>query len=64
MAAAAARFAPAAVIGCTTAGEIGAEGYVEGTIVAIGLARASFAAVPVLVPDLDAHRRRADRWAT
>lgn len=53
MARAAARFAPAVVVGCTTAGEIGRAGYAEGTLVALGLPRADFAAAPVLIPDLD-----------
>ncbi|RYG90761.1 GfdT protein [Loktanella sp. IMCC34160] len=40
------------VIGCTTAGEIGAEGYAEGTILALGLPRAHFATLPVVIEDL------------
>ncbi len=54
MARAQALWAEAVVIGCTTAGEIGEGGYAEGTLVAIGFARAHFAAQPVVVPDLDA----------
>jgi hypothetical protein len=38
-----AAFPDTPVIGCTTAGEIGASGYVEGEIVALGLARQVFA---------------------
>lgn len=40
------------VIGCTTAGEIGHEGYGEGLIVAMGLPRSSFRARTLLVEDL------------
>jgi hypothetical protein len=50
----AAEFAETAVIGCTTAGEISAEGYAEGEIVAIGFPSALFACETLLVPDLDA----------
>lgn len=46
------RLAPAPVIGCTTAGEIGAQGYAEGLIVAIGFPAAHFAAETLLIPDL------------
>ncbi len=44
----------APVIGCTTAGEIGAQGYAEGEIVALGLPASLFAADILLVPDLAA----------
>jgi len=44
--------APAPVIGCTTAGEIGARGYAEGQIVAVGFPARHFAAETLLVPDL------------
>lgn len=54
MAAAEARFGGAVVVGCTTAGEIGAQGYLEGAIVAIGLPGDSFAVAPIVIPDLDA----------
>nr|WP_152544589.1 FIST N-terminal domain-containing protein [Actibacterium mucosum] len=37
-------FAPASVIGCTTAGEIGPQGYAEGQIVALMLPKAHFRA--------------------
>ncbi|NTT86422.1 FIST N-terminal domain-containing protein [Tabrizicola fusiformis] len=40
------------VIGCTTAGEISAQGYSEGEIVAVGLPAALYAATPLLIPDL------------
>lgn len=40
------------VIGCTTAGEISAEGYTEGEVVAVALSAAHFAASPILIPDL------------
>ena len=52
--AAEADFGGAPVIGCTTAGEISAEGYAEGEIVAVGLLAAHFAADPILIPDLRA----------
>lgn len=54
-----ARFHPAPVIGCTTAGEIGTTGYAEGLIVAVALPLAYFRAQTVLVDDLariDSHR--------
>ena len=54
MAEAATRFPGAVVTGCTTAGEVGRDGYAEGTIVAVGLPRASFVVAPILIPDLDA----------
>lgn len=41
-----------AVVGCTTAGEIGAEGYVTDTVVAIGLPASHFAARTVLIEDV------------
>jgi hypothetical protein len=44
--------APAPVIGCTTAGEIGTQGYAEGQIVATALPARHFAAQTFLVPDL------------
>ena len=40
------------VVGCTSAGEIGHEGYAEGHIVAVGLPRKHFAARSVLIEDL------------
>ncbi|MFN3954235.1 MAG: FIST N-terminal domain-containing protein [Pararhodobacter sp.] len=40
------------VIGCTTAGEIAAEGYAEGMIVAAGLPAAHFSAEALLIEDL------------
>lgn len=52
MQAASGRFAPARVVGCTTAGELGRDGYTEGEIVAIGLPSAHFAAAPLLIDDL------------
>ncbi|GAW33974.1 FIST N domain protein [Roseovarius sp. A-2] len=45
-------FAPARVIGCTTAGELTDTGYREGGIVAIALPRSHFRAETLLVPDL------------
>lgn len=38
------RFGPAQVVGCTTAGEIGATGYTDGEIIAIGLPGATLPA--------------------
>lgn len=46
------RFAPAQVVGCTTAGEISAAGYVEGEIVAVGFARSHFQTRTILIDDL------------
>jgi hypothetical protein len=46
------RFGDAVVVGCTTAGEIGAQGYAEGSIMAIGLSRQDFVASPILISDL------------
>ena len=53
MAEAAPRFPGAEVVGCTTAGEIGAHGYTEGEIVAVALPRANFRAGTILIEDLD-----------
>lgn len=47
------------VIGCTTAGEISAEGYTEGEVVAVALTADHFAVAPVLIADL----ARLDREA-
>lgn len=47
------RFAPAEVVGCTTAGEISAQGYVEGEIVAVGFAKSHFQTRTILIEDLD-----------
>ncbi|MCA3511208.1 MAG: FIST C-terminal domain-containing protein [Rhodobacter sp.] len=41
------------VMGCTTAGEIGRDGYAEGQVVAVALPSAHFGAEELLVPDLD-----------
>jgi hypothetical protein len=49
---AAARLPGVTVIGCTTAGEIGSDGYCQNSLVAVGLARASFAVRSLLIPDL------------
>ena len=62
---AAAVFGDTPVMGCTTAGEIGARGYAEGEIVALGLPRGLFRSELVLVEGLaglDA-RATADRVA-
>ncbi|MGR3714068.1 MAG: FIST N-terminal domain-containing protein [Shimia sp.] len=47
------RFGDAQVVGCTTAGELGAQGYTEGEIVAIGFPAAHFAATTLLIDDLN-----------
>ncbi|KUJ80530.1 GfdT protein [Ruegeria marisrubri] len=47
-------FAPAQVVGCTTAGEIGETGYVEGQIVAVGFPVSHFHTRTILIDDLDA----------
>jgi hypothetical protein len=47
-------FAPAQVVGCTTAGEISDLGYEEGKIVAIGFPQAHFQSRTILIDDLDA----------
>lgn len=44
--------APAPVIGCTTAGEIGTQGYADGLIVATALPEALFRAETLLIRDL------------
>jgi hypothetical protein len=49
-----AAFGTTPIIGCTTAGEIGPEGYSEGGIVAIGLPALHFAAETLLIADLQA----------
>lgn len=55
VAAAAARtFDPAPVIGCTTAGEISADGYVSGEVVAIALPAANFSAFVTVIEDVGA----------
>ncbi len=46
-------FAPAQVVGCTTAGEISNAGYTESEIVALGFPRSYFDARVILVEDLD-----------
>ena len=48
-----AKFAPAQVVGCTTAGEISATGYTEDEIVAVGFPNSHFQARTILVNDLD-----------
>ena len=40
------------ITGATTAGEIGRDGYAEGTVVAMGLPRAGFATASVVIRDL------------
>jgi hypothetical protein len=52
-------FGDAQVIGCTTAGEISSDGYVDGDIVAVGLPAAHFAADVLLIPDLEAISRQS-----
>lgn len=53
------RFGGAPVIGCSTAGEISAEGYTEGEIVAVALPAAHFAADLLPIPDLSVLEREA-----
>ncbi len=50
--AAAARLGAVPVIGCTTAGEITAEGYAEGRVVGVALPERHFAARTLAIPDL------------
>ncbi|MCZ4259061.1 FIST C-terminal domain-containing protein [Sulfitobacter sp. G21635-S1] len=47
-----AAFGEAEVVACTTAGEIGAGGYAENTVIAIGFPQAHFAATSILIEDL------------
>ncbi|MDP2581871.1 FIST N-terminal domain-containing protein [Shimia thalassica] len=47
-------FAPAQVVGCTTAGELSETGYTEGKIVAIGFPQEYFHTRTILVEDLNA----------
>lgn len=49
---AAEHFAGVTVIGCTTAGEISADGYTSGSIVGVAFPREHFACASILVPDL------------
>lgn len=51
------RFGGARVIGCSTAGEISADGYAEGEIVAVGLPAAHFAVELLPIPDLSVLER-------
>ena len=53
------RFAPAPVIGCTTAGEISSEGYASGEVVAIALPEDHFSAYVSVIDDLGAIDERA-----
>tara|TARA_R110002124_G_C8943104_1_gene512839 strand:- start:659 stop:1795 length:1137 start_codon:yes stop_codon:yes gene_type:complete len=43
---------PSPVIGCTTAGEIGRQGYAEDSVIAIALPARLFRAAPLLIADL------------
>lgn len=52
-------FAPALVIGSTTAGELTNDGYTDDKIVAIGLPRAHFCAGVTLVPNLDDYEHQS-----
>ncbi|MDP5219175.1 FIST N-terminal domain-containing protein [Ruegeria sp. 2205SS24-7] len=47
------QFAPALVVGCTTAGELSEQGYTDGEIVAIGLPRSNFCTRVLPIDDLD-----------
>ncbi|QPH53658.1 FIST N-terminal domain-containing protein [Pontivivens ytuae] len=53
------RFADTKVIGCTTAGEIGAKGYDEGRILAVGLPLSHFVATTLVLDDLENIDNRA-----
>ena len=46
------RFGAANIIGCTTAGEIGPAGYLEGSITGFSIAAESCQAVTALIPDI------------
>lgn len=48
-----ARFPGTAIVGCTTAGEIGPQGYTEGEVVAVGLDQRHFRCETILIEDLD-----------
>ncbi|APE43504.1 GfdT protein [Sulfitobacter alexandrii] len=50
-----AAFGGADVVACTTAGEIGAGGYAQGTIIAIGFPRRHFATTSILIEELQDH---------
>lgn len=47
-------------VACTTAGEIGAGGYEEGTIVAVGFPKTDFATKSLAIPDLDHFRAESE----
>ena len=46
-------FAPALLVGCTTAGELSEQGYSEGEIVAVGFPASHFKATTLLIDDLE-----------
>ena len=46
-------FPGAVTVGCTTAGEIGGQGYADGAIVGVGLPRSNFIVAPILISDLN-----------
>ena len=48
----------AKIVGCTTAGEIGPEGYMSGAVVAVGFPAQDFEAETLLIPDLGALDRQ------
>ncbi|MEM7524101.1 MAG: FIST N-terminal domain-containing protein [Pseudomonadota bacterium] len=58
-AAAAPSFPGAAIIGCSTAGEISPEGYANGEVVAIGLPDSHFNAYVTVIDNLDGFDRQA-----
>ncbi|MBA85463.1 FIST N-terminal domain-containing protein [Thalassobius sp. S69A] len=47
------RFAPARVVGCSSAGELCSQGYTENQIVAVGLPREHFCTRVMVIEDLD-----------
>lgn len=59
-------FGATTLVGCTTAGEIGASGYTDDSIVAVGFPHRHFRARATVVPDMSAMNGRAivDRMIT
>ena len=49
-----ARFGEVHLIGCTTAGEITPDGYIDGSITGVGFAKSDFVTVAEAIPDLSA----------
>lgn len=53
------RFGGAQVMACTTAGEIGRAGYVEGRVVAVGFPTGTFSTATVMIEELSRHDSQA-----